>query len=210
VTSYRERTVAGFLEELASGAATPGGGCASALSGALAAGLVAMVARNTAGSPAYADRAASMEEIAAEADVLRRDLEELVDADAAAFEQVMAAFRLPKDTPEQKAERSRAIQDGYKAASEPPLLVCRRALRVLELAAIVAEQGSPNAVSDAGVAALLAASALDGAALNVEINLGAIKDDDYRTAHAETVGELREGAAPLREKVLARVHAALG
>lgn len=210
MTSFRETTLAGFLEELASAAATPGGGCASALSGALAAGLVAMVARNTAGSAAYADKAASMSKVAAEADDLRRGLEELVDADAAAFEQVMAAFRLPKDTPEQKAERSRAIQGGYKAAVEPPGLVCRHALRVLELAALVAEQGNPNAVSDAGVAALLAATALEGAALNVEINLGSIKDDDYRTAHAEAVRKLREEAAALRETALARVHAALG
>lgn len=210
MTSFREATLAGFLEELASGAATPGGGCASALSGALAAGLVAMVARNTAGNAAYADKAPAMSEIAAEADDLRSGLEELIDADAAAFEQVMAAFRLPKDTPEQKAERSRAIQDGYRAAVEPPVLVCRHALRVLELAALVAEQGSPNAVSDAGVAALLAASALEGAALNVEINLGSIKDDDYRTAHAEAVRELRDEAAALRETALARVQVTLG
>ena len=108
MTSFGETTLASFLEELASGAATPGGGCASALSGALAAGLVAMVARNTAGNAAFADRAASMNEIAAEADSLRRRLEELVDSDAAAFEHVMAAFRLPKDTSEQKAERARA------------------------------------------------------------------------------------------------------
>ncbi|HUK95048.1 MAG TPA: cyclodeaminase/cyclohydrolase family protein [Gaiellaceae bacterium] len=168
------------------------------------------MARNTAGNAAFADRAASMNEIATEADGLRHNLEELVDSDAAAFEQVMAAFRLPKDTPEQKAERSRAIQEGYRAAVEPPVLVCRHALRVLELAALVAEQGNPNAVSDAGVAALLAASALDGAALNVEINLGSIKDDDYRTAHAEAVRELREEATALRETVLARVHATLG
>jgi formiminotetrahydrofolate cyclodeaminase len=210
VTSFKEATLASFLEELASGAATPGGGCASALSGALAAGLVAMVARNTAGNAAYADKAPAMSEIAGEADDLRSRLEELVDADAAAFEQVMAAFRLPKDTPEQRAERSRAIQDGYKAAVEPPVLVCRHALRVLELAALVAEQGSPNAVSDAGVAGLLAASALDGAALNVEINIGSIKDDGYRTAHAEAIRELRDEAATLRETALARVRVALG
>jgi formiminotetrahydrofolate cyclodeaminase len=209
VTSFSETTLAGFLEELASAAATPGGGCASALSGALAAGLVAMVARNTAQSAAFAERAASMEEITAEADGLRRALEELVDADAAAFEQVMAAFRLPKDTPEQKAERSQAIENGYKGAVDPPAGVCRHALRVLELAALVAEQGNPKVVSDVGVAALLAASALDGAALNVEINLASIKDDDYRTAHAEAVRRLGEEAAGLRETTLARVHATL-
>lgn len=210
MTSFRETTLAGFLEELASGAATPGGGCAAALSGALAAGLVAMVARNTAGSAAFADRAASMDEIAAEADGLRRRLEELVDSDAAAFEQVMAAFRLPKDTPEQKAERSRAIQDGYRAAVEPPVLVCRHALRVLELAALVAELGSPNAVSDSGVAALLAASALDGAALNVEINLGSIKDESFRATAAEAAQAAREQGQRLREKALGSVRNRLG
>ena len=210
MTSFGETTLAGFLEELASGAATPGGGSASALAGALAAGLVAMVARNTAGNAAFADRARSLEETAAEADGLRRRLEEQVDADAAAFELVMEAFRLPKETPEQKAERSRMIQAGYRAAVEPPLLVCRHALRVLELAALAAEQGNPNAVSDSGVAALLAGSALDGAALNVEINLGSITDDDYRREHADALRGLRERGAALRETALASVHAKLG
>ena len=85
MTSFGETTLAGFLEELASSGATPGGGCASALAGALAAGLVAMVARNTAGNAAFADRAASMNEIAAEADGLRLGLEKLVDSDAAGY-----------------------------------------------------------------------------------------------------------------------------
>ncbi|HVS85169.1 MAG TPA: cyclodeaminase/cyclohydrolase family protein [Gaiellaceae bacterium] len=188
--SYRDATIAGFLEELSSGAATPGGGCAAALSGALAAGLVAMVARNT----------GSLDEVATEADRLRGELEELIDADAASFERVLAAFRLPKETPEQKAERSRAIQAGYKGAVEPPLAVCERALRVLELAALVAERGNPNAVSDAGVAVLLAGSALEGAALNVEINLASIRDEPYREQQAETVHARRTQAAALRER----------
>lgn len=197
--SYRETTLASFLAELSSGAATPGGGCAAALSGALAAGLVAMVARNTGG----------MDEVAAEADDLRGRLEELVDADAAAFEHVMAAFRLPKETDEQKAERRAAVQAAYKGAVEPPLAVCAAASRVLALAAVVAEQGNPNAISDAGVAALLAASAVDGAALNVDINLGAIKDESFRGASANAVEKARTDAARLRAETLARVEAAL-
>lgn len=197
--SYREATVAAFLEELSSGAATPGGGCAAALGGALAAGLVAMVARNTGG----------LDEIAEDADRLRGALERLVDADAAAFEQVMAAFRLPKESDGQKAERSAAIQAAYKAAVEPPLAVCERACQVLELAAVVAERGNPNAVSDAGVAALLAASALEGAALNVDINLGSIKDEDYRTERAQTVDDHRAAGARLRDAALGTVRAGL-
>jgi methenyltetrahydrofolate cyclohydrolase len=197
--SYREATLASFLQELSSGAATPGGGCASAFAGALAVGLVAMVARNTGG----------LDEIAAEADSLRGELEKLVDADAAAFEEVMTAFRLPKETDEQKAERSTAIQAAYKEAVEPPLAVCERAHRVLELAGSVAEQGNPNAVSDAGVAALLAASALEGAALNVEINLGSIKDEIYRTGRAKAVEDARDEGIRLRDAALATVRAKL-
>ncbi len=200
MTSFRDTTLTHFLDDLASAAATPGGGCASALAAALAASLVAMVARH----------AESLDEVAVEADRLRRELEELVDADAVAFDQVMAAFRLPKETPEQKAERSEAIQAGYKAAVEPPLRVCADARRVLELAAVAAERGKPSAASDAGVAALLAASALEGGAMNVEINLVSIKDDEFRASRTAALEELHSGAAELRDAALARVHAELG
>jgi formiminotetrahydrofolate cyclodeaminase len=198
--SYRETTVEGFLAELSSGAATPGGGCASALAGALAAGLVGMVARNTGG----------LDELAAEADELRRELERLVDADAAAFERVMAAFRLPKEGPEEKTARSAAIQAAYRGAVEPPLAVCEAAGRVLALAADVAERGNPNAVSDAGVAALLAAGALEGGALNVEINLGSLRDEAFRQERADAVRRLRAEVESTRERALGRVRAELG
>jgi methenyltetrahydrofolate cyclohydrolase len=210
VSELRDLSLAEFTDALASGAPTPGGGSASALAGALAAGLVAMVARNTAANPSFADRGEALREIEAEAETRRAELVALVDADAAAFDRVMAAFRLPKDTEELKQARSREIQAGYRGAAEPPLEVCRHALAVLALAARVAELGNPNAVSDAGVAALLAASALEGAALNVEINLGSIKDDDYRTASAETVRNARADGAKLRDEALGAVRKALG
>jgi formiminotetrahydrofolate cyclodeaminase len=209
VTALGDLSVTTFTEALASGAPTPGGGSASALSGALAAGLVAMVARNTAASPRFAERAEALEEIATEAESHRRELVALVDEDAAAFEQVMAAFRLPKETPELKETRSREIQAGYKAAVEPPLRVCDHALAVLALAGRIARLGNPNAVSDAGVAALLAASALEGAALNVEINLASIKDETYRTQSASTVRDARRDGAKLRDDALATVQGTL-
>ena len=208
--SLHELTLSRFTESLASGAPTPGGGSASALSGALAAGLVAMVARNTAANPDFADRAGELEEIAADAERLRAELLGLVDEDAAAFDRVMAAFRLPKDTDELKAARSREIQAGYRAAVEAPLRVCRDALAVLTLADRIAERGNPNAASDAGVAALLAASALEGAALNVDINLGAIKDESFRAESAGMVQEARADGARLRDRALATVQARLG
>jgi len=203
---FQEMPLTTFGEALASGAATPGGGCASALSGALAAGLTAMVARTTAASEKFADRALEMNQVVTEADRLRGELLDLVDEDAKAFDQVMTAFRLPKETPEEQAARSEAIQQGYKAAAEPPLRVCTQSLRVLELAAQVAEQGNPNAISDAGVAALLAAAALEGGALNVQINLGSIKDEAFRAMHADRVRAAQAQGRALRDQALATVQ----
>ena len=208
--SFQEMSLTNFSEVLASGAPTPGGGSASALSGALAAGLAAMVARTTAASKKFADRAGQMNQVATEADRLRDEFLALVDEDARAFDQVMAAFRMPKETPEQQAARSQAIQQAYRAAVEPPMRVCTRSLRVLELALQVAEQGNPSAASDAGVAALLAATALEGGALNVQINLGSIKDDGFRNTQAERIRAAQAQGQALRDKVLATVRARLG
>ena len=206
----QDLTLTTFGEALASSAATPGGGCAAALTGALAAGLAAMVARSTAASDRFADRADEMNTVAAEADGLRAELLGLVDADAGAFDQVMAAFRLPKETPEEQAARSEAIQSGYTAAVDPPLRVCTQSVRVLELAAQVAERGNPNAASDAGVAALLAAAAHEGAAMNVEINLGSIKDESFRATAADAAQAAREQGQALRDKTLDAVRARIG
>lgn len=207
--SFQELSLAKFSEVLASKEPTPGGGCASALAGALASGLVAMVARTTAGSKKFADREGQMTAIAEEADRLRGEFLALVDEDARAFDRVMAAFRLPKETPEQQAARSQAIQLAYKAAVEPPMKVCTRSLRVLELALQVAEHGNPSAVSDAGVGGLLAATALEGGALNVQINLGSIKDETFRADQEERVRAVEEQGRALRGKVLAEVRGKL-
>ncbi len=207
--SFQEMSLVMFSEVLASGAPTPGGGCASALSGALAASLAAMVARTTAGSKKFADRAKQMNEIATEADRLRGEFLALVDEDASAFDRVMEAFRAPKETAEQQAARSEAIQQAYKRAVEPPMKVCTRSLRVLELALQVAEEGNPSAASDAGVGALLAATAMEGGALNVQINLGSVKDEGFRQAQGERVQVAQSQARGLRDKVLAAVRARL-
>jgi len=198
-------SLGGFAEALASHSATPGGGCASALSGALAASLVAMVARTTIGEK-FPDRSAEMGQIAADGDRLRDELLDLVDEDAAAFDRVMDAFRLPKETPEEQDARSAAIQDAYRGATDPPLRVSRLSVRVLELARAVAEQGNPNAVSDAGVAALLAATSLEGGALNVRINLGSIKDEELRSDRERDVNEAQTRGRELLGQVQAAVR----
>lgn len=200
MTDFRDLSLAAFADALASDSATPGGGSASALAGALAASLVAMVAHMTEG----------LEAVAAEADAAREELLALVDEDARAFDQVMAAFRLPKETDADKAARSAAIQRGYEAATEPPARLCARALRVLELAAEVAARGNPNAVSDAGVAALLAHGALQGAALNVRINVGSIRDEAFRREHEDAVQAAETRARTVRDEALAQADAKLG
>ena len=198
--------MASFGEQLSSGTPTPGGGCAAALSGALAAALAAMVARTTAASKSFADQAEQMKQIATEADRLRGELLDLIDEDARAFDQVMTAFRMPKETPDEQAARAEAIQRGYVSATQPPLLVCTKSLRVLELALQIAEKGNPNAASDAGVAALLAATALEGAALNVQINLGSIKDETFRATQSARVAAAQTRGQTLRVQALATVH----
>ena len=208
MTRFEDMTLAAFGDALASKEATPGGGCASALAGALAAGLVAMVARTTTGKR-FADRAEEMEAVAAEADGLRADLLSLVDQDADAFDRVMDAFRLPKGTPEDEEARSAAVQAAYRGATGPPLAVCRHSVRVLELAAEVAERGNRNAISDAGVAALLAATALEGGALNTTVNVVSIDDQAFRSACESEVGQIQVRGRALLERVQAAVRANL-
>jgi glutamate formiminotransferase/formiminotetrahydrofolate cyclodeaminase len=169
-----------------------------------------MVARTTAGNKKFADRADRMNEIAGEADRLRAEFLGLVDEDARAFDQVMAAFRMPKETPEQQAARSQAVQQAYKAAVDPPLRVSTRSLRVLELALQVAEHGNPSAASDAGVGALLAATALEGGALNVQINLGSIRDEAFRTESQEKIRAAQSKGQAIRDKVAVMVWGKLG
>ncbi len=206
---FDEMSLSTFADVLGSDAPTPGGGSASAVAGALAASLVAMVARMTATSKSLADRAAEMNEVTGEADRLRAELLRLVDEDAGAFDRVMAAFRLPKETPEEQVARSEEIQKGYEAAVQPPMLVCRGALRVLELALQIAERGKANAVSDAGVAALLAGASLEGAGLNVQINLASIKDEAFHTSQSEALQKMLEQGRALRAEALATVSTRL-
>jgi glutamate formiminotransferase/formiminotetrahydrofolate cyclodeaminase len=170
----------GFLDALAAGTPTPGGGSAAAYGAAMAASLVAMVARVTIGKKKYKDVAAQMEAVAAQADLLRHELDAAVAEDSAAFEGVMAAYKLPKTTEEQQAARKAAIQQATLQAARVPLSSAEKAVQVLALAQQAAELGNVTAITDAGTAAALAHAALTGASLNVRINLGGLDD------HAES------------------------
>jgi formiminotetrahydrofolate cyclodeaminase len=174
----QERAAAqyGFLDALAAGTAAPGGGSASAYSGATAAALTAMVARLTIGKKKYTDVEDQMKVILEEAETLRINLTIAIEQDAAAFEQVMAAFKLPKDIPEAEAIRQKAIEAATIQATQVPLSVARQSVRVMELALQALTHGNLNAISDAGVAVVQAQAALTGAGYNVRINLPGIKD----------------------------------
>lgn len=161
-----------FLDSLAAGTATPGGGSAAAYSGAMAAGLVSMVARLTVGKKGYAEVEGEMENILNESEVLREELTLAVKEDSEAFNQVMAAYGKPKTDQNRKEE----IQSAILKAAVVPLTVARKALRVSELALKTAELGNKNAITDSGAGANLAFAAVTSAGYNVRINLGSLED----------------------------------
>jgi len=173
-------TLDGWMEALAGASPTPGGGSAAALAGALAAALVAMVARLTIGRKAYAAVEAEARAVLADAEQLRGELRRLVDEDAAAYEGVSRAYKIPKGDP----RRAQAIDDALLAAARPPAEVVRRASRLLALAQTMEQIGNKNAVSDARVAGMLAKTAIDGATENVNVNLAGMSDQ----ARAKTSG----------------------
>jgi methenyltetrahydrofolate cyclohydrolase len=165
-----------FVDRLAAGVPTPGGGSASALAGCLAASLGAMVCDLTLGKPKYESVRPAMERAREALSGLRKDLLALVDRDAEAYDEVARAMKLPRETPEQKQARQEALGKASQFATEIPVKTAESCLAVLEQIRIVAEKGNSNAVSDAGVAAHLAHTGLVGAALNVRINLPGITD----------------------------------
>jgi formiminotetrahydrofolate cyclodeaminase len=160
-----------------------------------------MVARLTIGKKKYAQVEDEMEAVLLEADQLRADLTEAVRKDAAAFEAVMAAFRLPKDTPEQQDQRKVAIERSTLAAAQAPLSVARKAVRVLELAEQVVSQANLNAISDGATAAALAKAALTGSGYNVRINAVGLQNQVIAQDLIDQVTDLDRQAAGLNQKM---------
>lgn len=195
-----------FIAELASAEPVPGGGSVAALGGALGASLVAMVCRLTIEKKGYEPVRADLESILPRAESLQYELLELMQADITAYAQVMEAYKLPKGTEAEKVARSNAVEDALKHASDVPLHVAERCADVLALTLVVAAKGNKNAASDAGVGALMAEAGLRGAALNVSINLGSIKDESYIKEQQMRVAELVAAADRHRKEALAIVQ----
>jgi formiminotetrahydrofolate cyclodeaminase len=178
-----------FLDELASKAATPGGGSAAAIMGSTSAALISMVCNLTIGKPKYAEVETDMQALLQKSEALREQFTGMIKADVEAFDQVMAAYGLPKTTEAEKDKRSEEIQRALKAATEVPLACVRACAEAINLSREAAEKGNSNVLSDAGVAVMAGFSALKSAALNVYINTGAIKDQTFAQAR---LGELEK------------------
>jgi len=200
MTEIKDTAIEPFLDQLASSAATPGGGSAAAILGGMGAALVSMVCNLTIGKKKYADVEGDMKDVLAKAEDLRHRLTGMIQDDVRAFDTVMGAYGMPKDTDEDKAARDEAIQEALKMATDVPVRCCRLAREVIDLALVVSEKGNLNVISDAGVAVLSAYAALRSAALNVYINAKLISDTSFVGAKLGELEDLLAGAEATTEK----------
>jgi glutamate formiminotransferase/formiminotetrahydrofolate cyclodeaminase len=202
-------TINGFLSNLASDSPAPGGGSVAALCGALGAALSSMVCHLTIGKEKYKDNEEKIKQVLGECEMKRRALTKLIDEDTDAFNDVMKAFKMPKDSEEQKKKRSQAIQEGYKKAAQVPLKTAVLCEETLDLALVVAEKGNKNSITDAGVAALIGEAGVHAALLNVQINLGSIKDELFNEQTSKTIAQLKENTQKKSKKILSIVKSNL-
>src|SRR5213596_1830043 len=200
-TSLVKMNLREFCNETLSDSPAPGGGSVAALMGALGASLGGMVANLSAGKRGWDDKLEYFSNSAVKAQQLKDELLSLVDEDTAAFNKVMDAFALPKESAEEKAARSTAIEQATKYAAEVPLKVMETASRSYELLAEMAEKGNPASVSDVGVGALATRACIEGAALNVRINLGQLKNEKSKTDLQEKVRKIRAGSESEFKKI---------
>lgn len=200
------KNVVDFVATTASKEPVPGGGSIAALSGALAAALAEMVANLTIGKKKYLEVESEMIGIVEALEVKRQELVELIDKDANSFDDVMKAFKLPKETDEEKAARSNAIQEGTKYAASVPLQTAKIAYSIMEYSKVVVEKGNTNAVTDGAVSAMMARTAVLSALMNVKINLGSIKDEKFVADMTKEVNELEAAAIKFESEILNAVE----
>jgi formiminotetrahydrofolate cyclodeaminase len=196
-----KKTLTAFLDELASSSPAPGGGSVAALAGALGAALTAMVCSLTIGKKKYAAVEQEMTRILAQAGELRARFTTLIDTDTAAFNKVMEAFGLPKDTDPQKALRAAAVREATKEATLVPLQVMKHCIDALALTRQVAVAGNLNSISDAGVAAWMLHAAVESAGLNVRINLNGLSDQEFVGWKSEELESLRKSSRMMLEEI---------
>jgi len=199
-----------FCNETLSDSPAPGGGSAAALMGALGASLGGMVANLSAGKRGWDDKLEYFSNWAVKAQQLKDELLSLVDEDTAAFNKVMDVFALPKESADEKTARSAAIEAATKYAAEVPLKVMEAAFKSYELLSEMADKGNPASISDVGVGALATRACVEGAALNVRINLAQLKDEKFKAALSDKVQKISAGSEAQFEKINQVVQGKLG
>jgi glutamate formiminotransferase/formiminotetrahydrofolate cyclodeaminase len=204
------KTVGEFVDEVSRDTPAPGGGSIAALSGSIGAALAAMVANLTAGKAEFAGRCAELDALAVQAQDVKDQLLAAVDADTQAFNGVMEALRLPKDTPEQKSARSQALLCGYKHATEVPLQTARQCRAALDLCLQAARCGNDVMITDAGVGALVAYAGVKGAAYNARINLKSIKDPEFVERAGAEIAHLLDQSRSIADLVEREVERVVG
>jgi len=195
-----------FLSELASSSPAPGGGSVAALSGALGAALASMVCNLTIGKEKYIKVEDEIKKILNKSEQIRKKLTSLVDKDTQAFNNLMKAFKLHKETEKQIEVRSKAIQDGYKTAAGVPLETARTCEEILDLAKAISEKGNQNSITDAAISAIMAESGVNAAILNVKINLKSIKDEKFVKNINDQLNELQKNTRKKTAEILKIVN----
>ena len=206
---FQEQQLQTFLDQLASKASTPGGGSAAAIMGAMGAALVSMVANLTVGKQKYQDVEEEMQGFLERSEDMRSRLTGMIQADIDVFDKVMTAYGMARETDTEKAARSEAIQSALKEATDVPLACAQLCADVIELCRPVAEKGNLNVISDAGVAVLAAHAALRSAALNVYINIGGIRDQEFVQDRRNKLEFVLSGAGVATETVYELVKSKL-
>ncbi len=200
MAEIKDTEIESFLDALASNSATPGGGSAAAIIGAMGAALVSMVCNLTVGKKKYVEVEGEMKAVLAKAETLRKKLIGMIEDDVNAFDAVMDAYGMPKETDADKAVRDQAIQAALKQATDVPLACARAAREVIDIATVAADKGNLNVISDAGVGVLAGYAALRSAALNVFTNARMIADKTFAEAKLKELNKLLTGAEAATEK----------
>ena len=207
---YIDQPIRHFLDKLASKAPEPGGGSVAALTGSLGAGLVSMVCSLTLGKEKYKDVQPQVEALIKESEKLRGEMQDLIQKDTEVYGGLSEVYKMPKNTDAEKAARTAQMQVALKKACQVPFEIGLKSLEVAQLAQRAAEIGNVAAVSDAGVAVLLAQACAQSAALNVKINVNSIKDDAYNKETWSKMEAVLKQVAALEKSVMETTYKKMG
>ena len=202
---YLNRPLREFLSDTSSRSPTPGGGSVSALTGALGASLLCMVANFTLGKKKYREVEGEVREILKEAEKLKDKLTTMIQQDIEAYQRLSQAMQASRDNSSVKKGRARILEDSLKEASEVPLRIAQLSYQLIKLGERLLSKGNPNLITDTGIGVLLGEAALQSAALNVEINLISIKDEELREDKRMALSTLLSEGKRVREEVLRKI-----